>query len=140
MPDPPASPMPSSWQVSEEELAQLLSLHREQLLLYDELPTEPDEGAKAEAKPPKLNLDGVEQYVRELVAQYEGSRPGVKLKPLRYITVGGPDGTTVAGTAELPDSGLVTLVVTQTILDSERAEVSSRILVASACKSRKRTS
>jgi hypothetical protein len=38
----------------------------------------------------------------------------------------------VAGAADLPDDGLVSLVVTRTIADAGRADVTSRILVARA--------
>jgi hypothetical protein len=137
---PSSSSIASPWQASDEELAELLRLHREQLLLYEDLPAEPGEGARAAASPKKLTLDDVDEDLRELVARYEESRPGVKLTPLRCVTIGGPEGTTVVGSAELPADGLVSLVVTQTIASEERAEVTSRILVARAAKSGKRAS
>jgi hypothetical protein len=130
----------SPWSVSGDEAAELIRLHREQLLAYDVSTEEPEEAKRAEAPPPKLSLADVDEDLRELVARYQDSRPGVKLTPLRYITIGGPDGTTVAGSAELPDTGLVSLVITQTIVDTERADVTSRILVAKAAKSRRRAS
>jgi hypothetical protein len=141
MPKPTTSVTASPWSVSGDEAAELMRLHREQLLAYDDVSTEePEEGEKAEAPPPKLNPADVDEDLRELVARYQDSRPGVKLTPVRYITIGAPDGTTVVGSAELPDTGLVSLVITQTIVDTERADVTSRILVAKAAKSRKRAS
>jgi hypothetical protein len=123
----------SPWSVSGDEAAELMRLHREQLLAFEDIPTEPEEGARAEARRPReLTLDDLPEDIRELVGEYERSRPGVRLTPLRYITIGGPGGATVAGAAELPDDGLVSFVVTRTIADAERAEVTSRIFVAGA--------
>src|SRR5437764_10128951 len=92
MTEPPSSPPTSSpWSVSGDEAAELMRLHREQLLAYEEIATEPEEGAQVEARrPQELILDELPEDVRELVERYEGSRPGVKLTPLRYIAIGGP--------------------------------------------------
>lgn len=134
MTDPPSpSTTSSSWRVSDEDAAELMRVHREQLLMYEDLSTEPPEDAETTARRPReLTLDDLTEDVRELVAQYEESRPSVRLTPLRYITIGGPEGATVVGAAELPDDSLVSLVVTRTIADAERADVTSRILVAQA--------
>lgn len=134
MTEPPSSPTAASpWSVSGDEAAELMRLHREQLLAFEHIPTEPEEGARAEARQPReLTLGDLPEDLRELVGEYERSRPGVRLTPLRYITIGGPDGATVAGAAELPDDGLVSFVVTRTIADAERTEVTSRIFVAGA--------
>jgi hypothetical protein len=134
MTEPASSPMTASpWGVSGAEAAELMRLHREQLLAFEDIPTEPEEGARAEARQPReLTLEDLPEDLREHVGEYERSRPGVRLTPLRYIAIGGPGGAAVVGTAELPDDGLVTFVVTRTIADTERAEVTSRTLVARA--------
>jgi hypothetical protein len=134
MTEPPSSPTTASpWSVSGDEAAELMRLHREQLRAFEDIPRESEEGVRAEARQPaELTLDDLPADLRRLVGEYERSRPGVRLTPLRYITIGGPGGAAVAGAAELPDDGLVSFVVTQTIADADRAEVTSRILVARA--------
>jgi hypothetical protein len=137
MTEPPSSPTTASpWSVSGDEAAELMRLHREQLRAFEDIPGEPEEGVRAEARQPaELTLDDLPEDLRRLVGEYERSRPGVRLTPLRYITIGGPGGpggAAVAGAAELPDDGLVSFVVTQTIADAERVEVTSRIFVARA--------
>jgi hypothetical protein len=139
MTKPPPSPAEASpWQVTGDEARELMRLHREQLRTYDGVPPEPaKKGAKAkEGKPRELSLDDVDEDVQELVAQYERSHPGVGIAPLRYITIGGREKATVVGAQELADDGLVTFVVTETIADDERAEVTSRMLVARATASK----
>jgi hypothetical protein len=130
---PSASATSSSWHVSGDEAAELMRLHREQLLAYEDIATEPPDEAEGEpSRPQELTHDDLADDVRALVADYEQARPDVRLTPLRYITIGSPDGTTVIGSADLPEDGLVSLVVTRTIADAEHAEVTSRILVAQA--------
>jgi hypothetical protein len=110
-----------------------MRLYREQLLTLEDISTEPASDLAAEARrPPEPTLDDLPDDLRELAREYESSRPGVRLTPLRYITIGGADGLTVAGTADLPDDGLVSLFVTRTIADADRAEVTSRVLLARA--------
>jgi hypothetical protein len=116
----PAQP----WSVSGDEAGELMRLHRQQLIAFDRTAEDEKEvGAD-------LSLDDIPEDLRALVAEYEKSRPGVTLRPLRYITIGGTAGPNVAGTAELPDEGIVTFVFTRTIADGERADVTSRVLVA----------
>ena len=138
MTEPPSPTEANPWQVTGEEARELMRLHREQLRTYDTVPAEPPKkGAKAKKhKPPELSLDDVDEDVRKLVAQYELSHPGVGIEPLRYITVGGSEEATVVGAEELADEGLVTFVVTETIADDERAEVTSRMFVARATASK----
>lgn len=132
MSEPPSSrDTTSPWSVSGDEAAQLMRLHREQLLVFEEVPTQPHEGAKAATRESReLSIGDVDADVRALVARYEGSHPGVRITPLRYITIGGREQATVVGTEELADEGLVSFVVTETILDDGLAEVTSRMLVA----------
>ena len=134
MTEPPSSPRAASpWSVSGDEAAELMRLHREQLSAFEDIPGEPEEGARAEARQPReLSADDLPEDLRELVGEYERSRPGVRLTPLRYITIGGPGGAAVAGAGELPDDGLVSFVVTRTIAGADRVEVTSRIFVAGA--------
>jgi hypothetical protein len=139
MAEPPPSPSEASpWQVSGDEARELMRLHREQLRAYDSVPDEPpEEGVTAKkAERAELSLDDVGEDVRKLVAQYELSHPGVDIEALRYITVGGSEDAIVVGVEELSDEELVTFVVTETIADDERAEVTSRMLVARATASK----
>lgn len=130
---PSSSTTSGSWEVSGQDASELMRSLREQLLLYETVFTESQQGLAAQASPSEqLNLDDVAEDVRELVAEYERTRQGVRLTPLRYITIGGPNGVTVVGSADLPDDGLVSIITTRTIADAGRAEVTSRILVASA--------
>ena len=75
-------------------------------------------------------------YFRKLFTRYDTSYPGVTIEPLRYLKVGGSEQATVVGAEDLPDEGLVTFVVTETIADDERAEVTSRMLVVRAIASK----
>jgi hypothetical protein len=142
MTDPPSSSTTSvSWGVSGQDASELMRSLREQLLMYENLSPESQQGMTAQARPSEqLTLDDVAEDVRELMVQYERSRPGVRLTPLRYITIAGPDGVTVAGSADLPDDGLVSIITTRTIAEAGRVEVTSRILVASAAGTGTRSS
>jgi hypothetical protein len=118
--------------VSGDEAAELMRLHRDQLLTFEDVSTEPEDGTKAETRRQReFTLEDLSEDLRELVREYQRSRPGAQLTPLRYITIGGPHGATVAGAGELPDDGLVSFVITRTIADAERAEVTSHVFVAS---------
>ena len=109
-----------------------MRLHREQLLTFERVAEEHEEGRSAAARgAPGLSLDDIPEDLRALATEYEQSRPGVTLSPLRYITIGGPDGGNVIGTAELPDEGIVSFVLTRTIADVGRVDVTSRVFVAS---------
>jgi hypothetical protein len=120
--------------VSGDEAAELMRLHREQVRMYDDIRTEPpEEGQKAVMRESReLTIEEFDEDIRGLVARYESSHPGVRITPLRYVAIGGREEATVVGVDELPDERLVTFVVTETILDGERAEVTSRMLVARA--------
>jgi hypothetical protein len=127
MTEPSSSQEPAApWSVSGDEAAELMRLHREQLLAFERVAEEPEAARDA----PDLSLDNIPEDLRALVAEYEQARPGVTLTPLRYITIGGTDGTSVVGAAELPDEGVVSFVLTRTIADAARVDVSSRVFVA----------
>jgi len=129
MTEPSSSPDPAaSWSVSGDEAAELMRLHREQLLAFERIPEEPETARDA----PDLSLDDIPEDLRALVAEYEQARPGVTLTPLRYITIGGVDGGDVVGAAELPDEGVVSFVLTCTVADAGRVDVTSRVFVAGA--------
>ena len=138
MSEPPARAEATPWQVTGEEARELMRLHREQLRSYDTVPSEPPKkGTKAKKiQPAELSLDDVEEDVRKLVTRYETSYPGVTIEPLRYLKVGGIEQATVVGAEDLPDEGLVPFVVSETIADDERAEVTSRMLVVRAIASK----
>lgn len=135
MTDLPASS--TFWGVSGEEAVELMRLHREQIVMYEGLLAALEDRPESEARHPReLTLDDLDEKVRELLARYERSRPGIRLTPLRYITIGGPEGSTAVGSADLPHDGLVSLMVTETIAGAERVAVTSRVLVAAAVTSR----
>jgi hypothetical protein len=138
MADQPPSPTEGRlWQVTGDAARELMRVHREQVAAYDEVPPDPpaDSVRTTTREARALDLDDLAADVRALVERYEQTHPGVRIKPLRYIEIGGDDGATVVGEAELPAEGLVTLALTATVADDERAEVTSRMLVAEATAS-----
>lgn len=67
-----------------------------------------------------------------LIERYKAEHPGVRLIPLRYVSVGSP-AESMAATIDAalpPDGDLVSLIVTETMVDAGRVEVRSRILLA----------
>ncbi len=129
MTEPSSSPEPAApWSVSGDEAAELMRLHREQLLAFERVAEEPEAARDA----PDLSVDDIPEDLRALVSEYEQARPGVTLTPLRYITIGGGEGPDVVGAAELPDEGVVSFVLTRTVADGARVDVTSRVLVAGA--------
>jgi hypothetical protein len=127
-PDP--SEGPSVWAAPAGPVADLIRIHRDQVLAYTTVPSPASEGAGPPGTPP--GLVSLPADIVRLVERYEAEHPGVRLMPLRYVSVGSPsESTAVTLDAALPsDSDLVSLIVTETMVDAGRVEVRSRILLA----------
>jgi hypothetical protein len=120
---------PSPWSIAGDQAGALLREHREQLLRYAELPAMPDVASQAVAEPPALSLDVLPEAIQRLARDYEHGRPGVRLEPRQYLTVG--DAPVSRGAGGMPEADdLVTITVTETIATSDEIRVLSHVLVA----------
>jgi hypothetical protein len=125
---------PPGWTAPVASASELLRLHRDQVVAYT-TPYASERGAPAEAgESPVAPLggDGLPPDIVRLVERYEAHHPDVRLTPLRYVSVGPPgESTAAAAEAALPgESDLVSLAVTESVVDAEGVEVRSRVLLA----------
>lgn len=124
----------SPWIATGAPARELLRTYRDQLRGYAKAPSqEPDEArlADTDQRQPPLTLDDLSADICAMLSRYERSRPGVRLTPVRYVTIGGDEAPAVMGSGDLPpDDRFVSLVITETVVDAERAVVRSRMLVA----------
>jgi len=127
------------WSAPTGQAGEILRLHRAQVAVYT---TEPSaaEGAEDESgraaqrtQPvaPALSRDDLPPEMRQLLENYEASHSGVTLTPVRYVSIGAPGQSAMPAPGDLPpDAALVSLVLTQTIVDAEQIDVRSRVLLA----------
>jgi hypothetical protein len=88
-------------------------------------------GAGGPQPAPALARADLPRPLVELVEQWEGRSPGTRLTPIRLMTFGGGAEAVVRGEAALPpDTDLVSLSVTTTVVGQDRIDVSSALLVA----------
>lgn len=124
----PDTPTESTWSAPS---ADLLQSHCRQIEAY----AAPDDGAGEPAgarlaKSPKaaLTREDLPAVLQSLVERYEGSHPGTRLEPLRYVSTGVD--AAVATTGDPLDGDVVSLSVTETIVDARQIQVWSRVLIA----------
>jgi hypothetical protein len=121
------TPFASPWSAP---AAELLQSHCQQIEAYAQPVVAPDEtkaAIRANASAPLARAD-LPAAMRSLIERYEAGHPGTHLEPLRYVSVGFPD-PGVAATGDL-DGDVVSLSITETIVDADHIQVGSRVVIA----------
>jgi len=79
-----------------------------------------------------MSLDALPTELQRMVKEYEHNHPGFRLEPCRCLIVGAGEHQQISsGTEDLPgEDDLVSLVITESILDATQVRVSSQILMA----------
>jgi hypothetical protein len=136
---PDRTGQPPGWTAPAATASELLRLHRDQVVAYTTTtttttytgePGAPTEGGEVSVTP--LSRADLPPDVVRLLERYEAEHPDVRLTPLRYVSVGPPDESTAAAAdAALPgERDLVSLAITESVVDAEEVEVRSRVLLA----------
>jgi hypothetical protein len=129
-----------SWPTSPMEARLLLRRQREQVLQYAEMPEmlADDQagavrsGVEASGRGP---LPALPERLQRLVDDYQRDHPAVRLVPRTYVGVD-EGGSTVVGAADVPaEDQLVSLGITETVLDADAVRVRSHLLLAAAIPS-----
>lgn len=120
------TPIESTWSAP---AAELLQSHCQQIEAY----APQDSGAEPAAKRAKsqkaaLTRADLPAALQSLVERYEASHPGTRLQPLRYVSTGVDPA--VATDGDPLDGDVVSLSVTETIVDAKQIHVWSRVLIA----------
>jgi hypothetical protein len=109
--------------------AELLESHCRQVEAY--LPAET--GAEDQAAPRRaarpLSRDDLPPVVQALIDRYEANHRGTRLEPLRYVSTGLPESDAAASSDDLAGD-VVSLSVTETIVDADQIQVWTRVLIA----------
>ena len=112
--------------------AELLQSHCAQVAAYAAPLAEADESPAVATKataPSRLTRTELPPVMVALIDRYEASHPGTTLEPLRYLTIGYPAGSD-AGAGDALQGDVVSLSVTETVVDAAHIQVTSRILIA----------
>ena len=124
----------NGWVSASSQSHELLRLHRDQVAAYATKPAQPQEDSEPTASASNmepLNRECLPASMLQLIEKYEVGHPSAKLVPLRYISLGYPDEVAPSCAAELPeDTALVSLVVTETVVDAQQIHVKTRVLLA----------
>jgi hypothetical protein len=130
---PDETGQPAAWAAPAVSASELLRLHRDQVIAYTTVPSPEEPGASQVAPLTRADLP---PDVLRLVERYEAEHQDVELTPLRYVSLGPPgESAAAAADAALPAEGeVVSLAVTESIVDAERVEVRSRVLLAAVTR------
>jgi hypothetical protein len=125
---------PAPWEVSGDRALELFWLYRQQLRAHSDVTgTTPQKKARSATPAGKaLAAEDLPEELQRMVRHYERDHPGIRLEPLRYLTVGSPGEAKSSLAIEgLPsDNELIFLSVTETISVLERIAVRSLVLIA----------
>jgi hypothetical protein len=123
------TPSTSPWSAP---AAELLQSHCRQIEAYSQPVDAPEDtpaAIRAKASKAPLTLADLPAVMRSLVERYEASHPGTRLEPLRYVSIGSADAGT-ATTDDPLDGDVVSLSITEAIVDADQIQVESRSLIA----------
>ncbi len=126
MSDPPTD---SPWSAP---AAELLQSHCQQIESYappDEDAGEPAAAQRATLAKAPLTRADLPAMLQALVERYEASHPATRLEPLRYVSTGFSEAVEHT-TGDPLDGDVVSLSVTETIVDAKQIQVWSRVLIA----------
>jgi len=118
--------------------AELLQSHCQQIEAYTQPVDAPEDtpaAIRATASSAPLTRADLPAAMRSLVERYEASHPGTHLEPLRYVSIGSPD-PGAAATGDPLDGDVVSLSITETIVDAHQIQVGSRVLIARRTEAR----
>lgn len=118
----------STWSAPAAELLQSQCRQIEAYAPPDDGAGEPAAARRAKSSKATLTREDLPAVLQSLVERYEASHPGTRLEPLRYVSTGVE--AAVATTGDPLDGDVVSLSVTETVVDAKQIHVWSRVLIA----------